>query len=334
MKKKNRILKKWIWLTLVGAGILLVTGCNGMKKTPGAQQILEDLKEEYPSASIGCCNSILIERSQLFEEDKKWLADISISGSDDYSLLSATLSVEYNYYDEQGWMLDVENSEAPEIYAESVVAEMSEEDMVYTVNNFDDSMEFVNGSFDSESEMQNINYKKMVYDTYMFTGVLEGSLQCSYLNTDRGWQVINHFGDEEDTQVSINTQNIPGKYESSDNTITIEEISEDGTQITFMPEEDIKKVSWSHGEPCMYSGVQYHAKLTDMRDINYPSDKFGGGHYLEAKYNIVDANRIDDEDIQLYLIEKEEYEKQISYVGIDTTIYSVLFDPTRYYRID
>lgn len=307
-------LKRVWFMVIISIEVLMMTGCNGIKNTPGEDQIIEDLRREFPSESIELCDVIEVQRSQLLEEEKRWLVDVVIGGQDEYATLEAILSLEYDFYDDQGWMLDVENSDAVEIYAKEVLEQMSEDDMIFSLNNFDDSLDFVSGIFEQEEGVQNIYYEKDLYDTGFFDGLLKGYLQCSYINTDSGWQVINNYEDEPIT--SISTQNVLGKYQgiydgmNSEVIIDIQDISEDGKKITFTLEGDMRNPSLG-SQIFMYSGGLYQAEL----DYAYfPSESPGEEYSLRAAYNILNAN---EERLYLHLVERKEDNERASYITIN-----------------
>ena len=70
-----------------------------------------------------------IIRSQLFEEDKEWIADIRISATDEYAEMAAEASVVYDYYDDKGWIINIEETSYPDFTVNTTVSEMSSDDI-------------------------------------------------------------------------------------------------------------------------------------------------------------------------------------------------------------
>lgn len=92
--------------------MLLLCSCTGLNKTPDEEQILSDYLAKNIETEYANFNAIEIKRSQLNKGDKTFVADITLIGKDEYADYICSSSVLYNYYDDQGWMLDkITNSE-------------------------------------------------------------------------------------------------------------------------------------------------------------------------------------------------------------------------------
>ena len=85
---------------------LMLCSCSGMKRTPNKKTILADYISQNVHLSYAKFDKINILREQLNKNEKRFIADIELTGKDDYAEYTCTASVEYNYYDDRGWMLD------------------------------------------------------------------------------------------------------------------------------------------------------------------------------------------------------------------------------------
>lgn len=86
--------------------LTLFAGCNDMKNVPNAQKCLEDYIESKFSVSYANYSQAEILRQQLFETDKRFVADVKFTGEDTYAKYECTSTLRYNFYDDIGWVLD------------------------------------------------------------------------------------------------------------------------------------------------------------------------------------------------------------------------------------
>lgn len=284
-----RKLKKMEVMLLLGISAFSLFGCNGMKNTPDEEKILDDLQTLFPSQTLENAFEIEIQRSQLQETEKTWTADISIYAEDEYAEMTAETTLVYNYYDDRGWMLEAENTSYPVFGVDNMIQGMTEEDMSNILSNND--MEYVDDIYNSDTGIHQISYKKIDDNYRLFETNISGVLDCTYVDTDNGWQISNNL--EEPREIVIRTENVlagvfcrdyDGDY--SDGTFTVEEISEDGKNITFSftaPSKIGGKVE---------AGKIYHAELEKVES----DDEY---KYFYAYYNIIDTDTGEDQRLQL-----------------------------------
>lgn len=90
---------------------------------------MADISENYPSMVVEYVSDLEIMRSQLFEEDKKWIADISIRATDEYAEMAAEVSIVYDYYDDKGWIINTEETIYPEFTVNTTLSGMNRNDI-------------------------------------------------------------------------------------------------------------------------------------------------------------------------------------------------------------
>ncbi len=86
--------------------VMVLCSCSGLNKTPDENQILSDYLVKSPEPEYANFNAVEIKRSQLNKDEKSFVADIELVGKDEYADYLCSSSIQYNYYDDQGWMLD------------------------------------------------------------------------------------------------------------------------------------------------------------------------------------------------------------------------------------
>ena len=95
--------------------MLILIGCSSKQAPPEESEILKDFKEGYGSEFIyEKMDNIYIEKQQTNEETKTFFADIILEGEDEYASYTVAGRVTYNYYDDQGWMLEEWTPSVPE----------------------------------------------------------------------------------------------------------------------------------------------------------------------------------------------------------------------------
>ncbi|MBQ2839949.1 MAG: hypothetical protein IJE70_01205 [Oscillospiraceae bacterium] len=103
MKKAFLIITAAVLCAIMCMGL---TSCSKMNKTPDEAKILADYNAKYEHSAYVNFNEIEISRSQLNKEDMRFTADVVLTGKDTYANYTTTCTVTYNYYNDQGWMLD------------------------------------------------------------------------------------------------------------------------------------------------------------------------------------------------------------------------------------
>lgn len=282
---------------LIIMGCFFLTGCSGIKNVPEEEDILSDLVENYPSNSINCTDNLEIIKSQLFEEDKEWVADIKINASDDYASMDSEITVVYDYYDDQGWMLNLEQTMYPVFYTNDTYAGMSDEDIEELLYIWaGEGIETTDAQFDDENDRMYIYYRRTMQESSFFDSTFTGQLECVYNNADEGWTVANDYQDEK--EYSLRIQDVLGEYEASyDGMVSsfngkcvfqIKDISPDGKNIVFSgrgKDGDVErklKTNWKRGV-IMYQDQDYHAEF-----LNYEYSNDDGNQVIEAVYQITD----------------------------------------------
>ncbi|MDM8125112.1 hypothetical protein [Mediterraneibacter glycyrrhizinilyticus] len=258
---------KAIRYVLVIMGCLFLTGCSGIKKVPEEEDILSDLEENYPSNTIDCCDNLEIIKSQLFEEDKEWTADIIINASDEYATMASEITVVYDYYDDQGWMMNLEQTMYPIFNSNDIHSGMNATDIEVLLYNWaGERIEKTDAQFDDENDRMYINYKRTMQESSFFDSTFTGQLECVYNNTDEGWVVANDYQDEK--EYSLRIQDVLGQYEAGNNVIQIKDISSDGKKIVFSgygEEGDVEiKIPYRKKETIIYQNQDYHAEFLEF----------------------------------------------------------------------
>lgn len=99
-------MKKLTLATLSFLLVMVLCSCSGLNNTPSEDQILSDYLEKSVETEYANFSTLEIKRSQLNKENKAFTADVVITGKDEYADYTCSTSLLYNYYDDQGWMLD------------------------------------------------------------------------------------------------------------------------------------------------------------------------------------------------------------------------------------
>lgn len=266
---------------LIVACAMTLTGCSSIKNTPTEERIIADISENYPSMTVEYVNDLEIMRSQLFEEDKEWIADIRISATDEYAEMSAETSVVYDYYDDKGWIINTEETSYPDFTVNSTLSEMSSDDINELLNIWGgEQTEYIDSSFDAASGIEYITYKKEGKESRNLNNVISGVLECNYYNTDNGWNVINDVVSEK--QYSLSVDDVIGSYVfdfdplvSSFNgryVFDIKEISPDQKSIVISGSNqplyesslgDVIKTINGQKQVIMYQDKDYHAEFVE-----------------------------------------------------------------------
>ena len=187
------------------------TGCSGIKNTPTEEKVMADISENYPSMVVEYVSDLEIMRSQLFEEDKEWIADISIRATDEYAEMAAEVSIVYDYYDDKGWIINTEETIYPEFTVNTTLSGMNRNDINKLLDILGgEQIEYIDSSFDDVSGIEYITYKKVGKESRNINNEISGVLECKYYNTDYGWNVINDVVNE--TQYSLSVDDVIGSY--------------------------------------------------------------------------------------------------------------------------
>lgn len=296
-------MKEYKIFFVVICGILLA-GCSGIKQTPTEEDILSDLLELYPSQAIECADSLKIVRSQLFEDDKEWTADITISASNDYAQMLSEVTVVYDYYDNKGWMLNTGETMYPEFLVVNTNSGMTSDDIQDLLYAWaGEQIEYVDNSFDSDSGVEYITYKVEKQESSFYNSITYGTLTCCYYGPDSGWNVVNDIEDSKDFLPIV--ENILGTYDGTCYAggwdwnprflgyynFNITEISQDGQSLTingYKKEFDLGNLKDAgdvtinvdnEKQIIMYQNQDYHAEL-----VEYQQE----GSTIEAVYRITD----------------------------------------------
>lgn len=272
-------------IATLGICVLALSGCNGIDNTPDEEKILEDLQAKFPTQTIENAYMLEINRSQLKEDEKSWIADISIYSTDEYAEMQAESTITYDYYDDEGWMLNEEVANYPVFSVSSMNQGMTDEDITQVLGN--NALDYVDDVFDSENGVHQINYKKTDNNYRLFSNVITGMLECVYVDSDSGWQVFNDI--ETSREIFIRTDNVmSGNFYSDfyDGNFTVKELSEDGQSITF----SFTGPSGIGGR--VREGKDYHAELEEINS----NDEYT---HFYAEYNIIDTETGESQRLQL-----------------------------------
>ena len=282
---KNSFLRGLKVIAVLCICMLIFSSCNTLKNTPNEEKILEDLQSQFTTQTLENAYMVEINRSQLKEDEKVWTADISIYASDEYAEMQAESTIIYNYYDDEGWMMDWEQTTYPVFSVSSMNQGMKDEDITQVLSN--NALDHVDDVFDSESGVHQINYKKTDNSYRLFSTEITGMLECSYIDSDSGWQAFNDI--ETSRETYIRTDNVmSGKFYSDfyDGSFTVKELSEDGQAITF------SFTGLSGIGRRVYEGKEYHAELEEIST----NDEYT---YFYARYNIIDTETGERQKLQL-----------------------------------
>lgn len=312
---------------------MALTGCSGIKNTPTEEKVIADISENYPSMTVEYVSNLEIMRSQLFEEDKEWIADIRISATDEYAEMTAEVSVVYDYYDDKGWIINTEETSYPDFTVNTMLSEMSSDDINELLNIWGgEQTEYIDSSFDAASGIEYITYKKVGKESRNLNNVISGVLECKYYNTDNGWNVINDVVNE--TQYSLSVDDVIGSYVfdydplvSSFNgryVFNIKEISSDQKSIVISGSNqplyesslgDVIKTINGQKQVIMYQDKDYHAEFVEYTYHDNLDE-------MQAIYKIIDledsANNdelvIGSSDIRVcggFFMKPDEYENML-----------------------
>ena len=300
---KIKTVKKISALLIAFAGVYLI-GCSGIKNVPEEDDILSDLLDNYQSKTIECAESVEIVRSQLFEDDKKWTADIVISAVDDYADMSSEITVVYDYFDDQGWIINKEETLNPAFAVNKMHSGMNESDMKELLFVWaGDGIKYADSYFNSESGLMYIDYEQNLQESSFFDSSYTGQLICQYYDTDTGWRIIDDH--QNGKEYSLRIQNVLGKYEGSydgrvssfggDYVFEIKEISPDGKSLIFSgysDDGDVKRSVRSAGKQViMYQNKDYHA---EFEKYTYDEKR----NAINASYKITDLEvPLDNEEL-------------------------------------
>lgn len=300
---KIKTVKKISALLIAFAGVYLI-GCSGIKNVPEEDDILSDLLDNYQSKTIECAESVEIVRSQLFEDDKKWTADIVISAVDDYADMSSEITVVYDYFDDQGWIINKEETLNPAFAVNKMHSGMNESDMKELLFVWaGDGIKYADSYFNSESGLMYIDYEQNLQESSFFDSSYTGQLICQYYDTDTGWRIIDDH--QNGKEYSLRIQNVLGKYEGSydggvssfsgDYVFEIKEISPDGKSLIFSgysDDGDVKRSVQSAGKQViMYQNKDYHA---EFEKYTYDEKR----NAINASYKITDLEvPLDNEEL-------------------------------------
>lgn len=99
-------MKKVILIFLILCTFFTLGGCSTLGKMPNEAKILEDYSSKTVNAAFVDFEECEIIRQQTNEQEKRFIADVKFFGKDEYADYEVTTNLVYNYYDDQGWMLD------------------------------------------------------------------------------------------------------------------------------------------------------------------------------------------------------------------------------------
>lgn len=281
-----------------------LAGCSGISKTPSENEILSDLSEFFPSQAIECTDSLVINKSQLFTDEKEWNADVVISASNKYAHMSAKVTVVYDYYDDKGWIINIEKTKYPVFAVEKTVSGMTDDDIQNLLDIWvTGQVEYIDSLFDEDNSIEQITYKIEKQESSFYNSVTYGILECCYYGPDKGWSVINDVEESKDFFPIV--ENIVGTYDGTCYAggwdwdprflgyynFNITDISQDGKNLTINgykrefdygnltePGDVSIKVD-GENQIIMRQGQDYYAELVEYKQE---------GASIEAVYEITD----------------------------------------------
>ncbi len=231
--------------------VVCLVACSKMNKTPDERKILEDYNSKITQCSYANFNTAKFVRQQYKKNDKRFIADVTLTGKDDYANYEATVTVIYNYYDDQGWMLDeCENTLCTCICikgrnADQIIEDLNTNYKIY----IDDCTEisYMYHSFDETNRMDIVGVSWKTENGYL-TSTYVGTIQFAY---ERGEWILNSIN-KTDSSYYLNIKNTiwkPEFYQYANNSrpnnidLTIESVADDSTEIIFSDYQGNKYVA-------------------------------------------------------------------------------------------
>lgn len=94
-----------VLIVIICVSFMLV-GCSEFSNKPNEGKFLEDYSNKTINAAFVNFEKCEIIRQQTNEQEKQFTVAVKLSGSDEYADYEVVTNLVYNYYDDQGWMLD------------------------------------------------------------------------------------------------------------------------------------------------------------------------------------------------------------------------------------
>lgn len=99
-------MKKFALFALCTFLIMGLCACSAISRTPDEAMVLRDFNYALPELAFANLDKAEFIRQQTNKQEKRYVAEVMISGKDDYAEYNFTATLTYNYYDDKGWMLD------------------------------------------------------------------------------------------------------------------------------------------------------------------------------------------------------------------------------------
>lgn len=288
--------------------MMVLCSCSGLNKTPNESQILSDYLAKSVDLEYANFSAVEITRSQLNKEEKTFLADITLTGKDEYADYLCSSSVLYNYYDDQGWMLDeITSRELTTTCYTGRTFEELEEDILTNYTTYLP----VDGCFNVEDYLdQNMQLVTFVCETINnhLTTTYDVSMYFRYANGN--WFMDSVEKNPSNFRITLEGTRWVEKQTSAfidrgDWYITIKKISADSKTIVFE-----------------YEGTEYTGTLIS----NYTESGFKGGAEYKLNKPMDRGTRswtVYEE--KMYMTALEIYSTEVSpYIKYDTTFESDL----------
>lgn len=99
-------MKKVMLFILLSQCLICFLGCNGIKNPPDIEDYINNYNCLVSENSFVTYDQAEVIREQLFEESKRFIAEVKFTGQDNYANYERISTLTYNYYDNIGWELD------------------------------------------------------------------------------------------------------------------------------------------------------------------------------------------------------------------------------------
>lgn len=289
--------KKICIIGLLLALCFVVSGCSRISKTPNEQQCLSDYLAKNTEVAYANFNTSQFIRQQLNKENEQFIADVKLTGKDDYANYEGEVRLIYNYYDDQGWMLDEYSKAVINCICykgrtqEQIITDIQQ---LYSSEKYLTDIEYISHTFEQEN-----NCEKAIIDVVTRVGYVDRTnrYEMTFYYEEGKWKKKAHggsrYGNEIDDASSIylNIKNTTWySNNEGDPDVKILDVSEDSSVITFMygndgPYKAVPDSSW-YGRPTLKA----HDSEYDLR-FKIDSDVF---------YSLYISNHSND-DIDIHL---------------------------------
>lgn len=215
--------------------VLLMCSCSNMNKTPDEGKMLEDYKAVATHLSYTNLDKAEFVRQQYKKDEMKFVADAKFTGKDDYADYTCLATLTYNYYDDQGWMLDeyTDNGLTTACHTgrtfEEAEKQLEKNPIQYIPNSTYIDVTGLKTYLNNNMEKVTVNYQ--VYNKHLAMTYEDAELTFTY---SQGQWILTGI-DKEVDNIFVNLENtewITDDFSGID--ITITDISADSRNVTFV----------------------------------------------------------------------------------------------------